>query len=57
MSQKIYIVGDGIVGRMTAITMHDMGFNVTIFNDIQIHKKRSLSHKRYIVTELPKQRD
>lgn len=39
MSQKIYIVGDGIVGRMTAITMHDMGFNVTIFNDKQIHKK------------------
>ena len=39
MTQKISIIGDGIIGNMIAVALDDLNFNVTVFHDE--HKKKT----------------
>ena len=41
MKQKILVIGDGILGRVTAIAMHSLGFNVTHCVDGESNSKEN----------------
>ena len=48
MKQKISIIGDGIIGKMMAIALHDLNFDVSLFHD-QKYKK---ANERYFSINL-----
>ena len=48
MTQKVSIIGDGIIGKMTAIALHDLNFKVSLFHDKQYKK----TNERYFSINL-----
>ena len=48
MTQKISIIGDGIIGKMVAVALHDLNFDVTVFHNEQSKK----TNERYFSINL-----